>query len=117
MLRFTSKGVEPLRYDRDGDGIYESIASATVVASGSEARDITPPVVKFSEQLKGAKRKVTIKATDSGSGVKIIYYSLDNKRYQPYLGPLVLDSGNPPMIYAFADDRVGNRSSVASPAN
>ena len=113
MFRFTSKGVEPLRYDVDADGIYESIAAATIDASGSEARDITPPVVKFSEQLKGGKRKVTIKATDSGSGVKIIYYSLDNKRYQPYVRALMFDAGSLPTVYAFADDRVGNRSSVS----
>ena len=114
MFRFTSKGVEPLRYDQDGDGVYESIVVATVVASGSEARDITPPVVKFSEQLKGAKRKVTIKATDGGSGVKVIYYSFDRKTYQLYLGPLLFDSAGPHIVYAFADDRVGNRSSIAT---
>jgi hypothetical protein len=114
MFRFTSKGVEPLRYDRDGDGTYESIVSATVVATGAEARDVTPPVVKFSERLAGAKRQVTIKATDRGSGVKIIYYSLDSERYQPYVKALLLDSGSSAMVYAFADDRVGNRSSVFS---
>ena len=117
MFRFTSKGVEPLRYDRDGDGIYESIALATVDVSGSEARDVTPPVVKLSARLEGEKKKVTIKANDSGTGVKIIYYSLDNKRYQPYLRPLVLDAGNNPSVSAFADDRVGNRSAISSLPN
>jgi hypothetical protein len=114
MFKFTSKGVEPLRYDRDGDGIYESIAAATVDVSGLEARDITPPVVKFSERRVGAKRKITITATDQGSGVKVIYYSLDNKKYQPYVGALLLESGSTPLVYAFADDRVGNRSPISS---
>ena len=117
MFRFTSRGVEPLRYDQDGDGIYESIVTATVVASGPEALDVTPPVVKFSQKLTGAKRKVTITATDSGSGVKVIYYSLDEKSYQPYVRALLFDSSSPPMVYAFADDRVGNRSSVAELVN
>jgi len=117
MFRFTSKGVEPLRYDRDADGIYESIALATVDVSGSEARDVTPPVLKFSARLEGDKKKITIKANDSGSGVKGIYYSLDNKRYQPYVRPLVLDVANKPQVSAFADDKVGNRSSISSPPN
>jgi len=114
MLRFASKGVEPLRYDQDGDGIYESIAVATLVATGAEARDVTPPVVKFEARVTGAKTKVTIKAADSGSGVKTIYYSLDNKTYRPYVGALLFEASSPPMVYAFADDRVGNRSSISS---
>jgi hypothetical protein len=114
MLRFTSKGVEPLRYDRDGDGIYESISLATFDVSGSEARDITAPVVKLSARLEGGKTKVTIKATDNGSGVKAIYYSLDNKKYQTYVRPLVFDSDTKPLVSAFADDRVGNRSAISS---
>jgi len=116
-FNFTPKGVESLRYDRDGDGTYESSVAPTIDVNGRAARDVTAPVVKFSKRSVGAKTKITIRATDTGSGVKTIYYSLDEKIYQPYVKALLLDSSITPKVYAFADDQVGNRSSVFSLAN
>jgi len=114
MLKIVRQRIETLRYDKDGDGTYEMSVQPTVDVSGAAARDITGPAVNFAERLVHAKCTVTITARDSGSGVKAIYYSLDGKKYQAYLRPLILDVASTTVVYAFADDRVANRSSISS---
>ncbi|MBA3439564.1 MAG: hypothetical protein H0T92_06825 [Pyrinomonadaceae bacterium] len=106
----TPEGVEDLRYDKDGDGTFETSVAPTVSVSGAAARDLEPPVITFRERAQGSKRLVTIAAADSGSVAKSVRYSLDGRYFQPYIRPLVVDPMQNPVIYAFADDGVANRS-------
>lgn len=111
MLRITPQGVEDLRYDKDGDGVFETIITPTVSVTGTAAQDLKPPTVAFSEKLQGATRLLTITATDSASGVKAVRYSLDGRQFQLYTSPISIDPEKTPAVYAFADDAVANRSS------
>lgn len=113
MLKITAFEVENARYDADGDGSFESIIDPTASAIGESARDVEAPVLTFSEQTQGANRVITIRATDNSSGVKIIRYSIDGIRYQPYSSPISIDSCQTRRVYAIADDNVGNRSDVS----
>jgi hypothetical protein len=114
MLKVRGNTIEQLRYDKDGTGTYDATVPPTIDVSGPAARDITPPVVSFAERLIHGRRRITISATDRVSGVKAIYYSLDNKKYERYTQPLVLEMKSAEVVYAFADDRVANRSSIVS---
>jgi len=108
-LQLTSQGVGELRYDADGDGTYETIVAPTSAVSGLAANDLTPPTLTIQATPETGGRRVTIDAQDA-SGVGAVYYSLDGATFQPYTGPI---SGVPlqlTTLYAFADDRVGNRS-------
>jgi len=110
LLKVTPQGVEDLRYDKDGDGTFESTIAPTASAIGSPPLDMEAPTIAFSEKLQGTKKLVTITAEDKGSGVKIIRYSLDGKKYQPYTSPLVIDPAQTPMVSVIADDNLANRS-------
>jgi len=39
-----------------------------------------------------------------------LFYSLDSKNYQVYMGTFSINAAQTPIVYAFADDNVGNRS-------
>ena len=52
---------------------------------------------------------VTLQATDAGSGVARLLYSLDGTQYQPYTGTFILPATGVEAVYAFADDNAGNR--------
>ncbi len=110
MLKFTSQGVEDMRYDADGDGVFEATVKPTASVTGTLVQDIEGPDVTFSEQVRGMKRLVTINTADSGSGVLAVRYSLDGKQFQPYTQPLLVDPAQNPAIYVIADDNVGNRA-------
>ncbi len=112
MLKITAQGVQNLRYDADDNGSFESSIKPTASAIGESARDVEAPGIVFSEQIQGTNRVVTITATDNFSGVKIIRYSLDGKKYQPYSAPIALNAAQNVTIYAIADDNVGNRSEI-----
>jgi len=73
---------------------------------------VEAPVVTFSERTQGANRVITIRGTDNSSGVKIIRYSIDGIKYQPYSSPISIDACQTRTVYAIADDNVGNRSAV-----
>lgn len=112
ILNITPLGVENLRYDANGDGIFESVLEPTAAAIGESARDADAPVIAFTESGIGASRLVSIGATDAMTGVKIIRYSLDGQRYYVYSGPIAVSACNASRVYAVADDNVGNRSEV-----
>lgn len=113
MLRMTPEGVGHLAYDSDGDGTFETIVTPTVAISGAAAQDVEPPAITFSATPQRNKYLFTITATDAGSGVKGVYYSLDGRRFQPYTNPLNLDPVQTPNVYAFANDNVANRSGLS----
>jgi pimeloyl-ACP methyl ester carboxylesterase len=112
MLKFTPQGVEPLRYDADGDGIFEGTITPTAAVSGTAAGDTEPPVVTVGENRQQTGTVVTITVSDSGSGVKKINYSFDGTNYQTYSAPLIVNPYRVRTIYAFADDNVANRSGL-----
>ena len=105
-------GLEWLRYDADGDGDFESIVQPTAEVTGDAAKDITPPNILMEAREQVSKSIITLSADDSESGVKNIYYSLDGMSYQVYTEPFAVDPGQHPVIYAFADDNVANRSRI-----
>ncbi|MDW8212781.1 MAG: hypothetical protein RMJ55_04440, partial [Roseiflexaceae bacterium] len=113
-LRITPQGVEPLRADIDGDGTFETVIPPTVDVTGAAANDLDAPVVTISATGPLAAKTVTITATDGGAGVKQLLYSLDGTTFQPYTAPFVVDATQTPVVYAFADDNVANRSSLVT---
>jgi len=113
-LNFQSGTVEPLRLDTNKDGTFATTINPTIDLTGSAANDTTPPVISFSTSVAGAITTVTISASDAGAGVKDIFYSLDGTIAQPYATSLALDASKNPVVYAFADDNAGNRSTLMS---
>jgi pimeloyl-ACP methyl ester carboxylesterase len=113
-IQITPQGVGALQYDRDGDGIFETTVAPTVATSGSAAQDTDPPTVSITESRQQTGTLITVTATDSGSGVKAVYYSLDGTQFQSYTQPFTVDPYRTPTVYAFADDNVANRSSLTT---
>lgn len=109
QLKITEKGgVGDLRYDSDGDGVFESIVTPTASLSGPLALDTEPPVINVTGTYQRNTALVTIAATDE-SGVKHLRYSLDGTRYQSYKGPFVIDFAESHSLYIYADDFAANR--------
>ncbi|MCP9494230.1 MAG: hypothetical protein MSG64_07230 [Pyrinomonadaceae bacterium MAG19_C2-C3] len=112
LLQITPQGVDDLRYDADGDGVYESVVKPTSSVVGSSARDTTGPIIKFvTTKTDAVTASVTITAEDENS-VKAIYYSFDGASFYKYERPLRLSLNRFPVVYAFADDNLGNRRSA-----
>jgi hypothetical protein len=105
--------IQSLRHDEDGDGTFERVIDPTAAVSGAAANDTDAPDISIdtAEQPDGTVN-VTITATDD-SGVSKLLYSLDGTIFSPYTESLQFDPAQASTIYAFADDQVGNRSSVA----
>jgi pimeloyl-ACP methyl ester carboxylesterase len=112
MLRITPQGVDQLRYDGDGDGVFESTVNPTAFVDGPQAEDIEPPAISFNEMSERGKKLVTIAAEDSGSGVKSVYFSIDGVHFSAYTDPI--NACQTQVIYAFAEDNVANRSSLVT---
>ncbi|MEN3330809.1 MAG: hypothetical protein V7641_174 [Blastocatellia bacterium] len=102
-------GIEDLRYDADGDGTFETIIPPTVSVEGDAALDATPPVINISGTYQQNTALVAITATDNGSGLQSLRYSLDGTHYQPYTEPFTVNLAQSHAVYAIADDNVANR--------
>lgn len=113
-LRFTGAGVELLRVDSDSNGAFETIPPPSANLTGIAAADVDPPVVRIVASGPLMSRIVTLSVSDSGAGVAAILYSLDNRTFTPYTGPIQVDALATPTVYAFADDAAANRSGVVS---
>jgi pimeloyl-ACP methyl ester carboxylesterase len=113
-LRLSPQSVETLSVDQDGDGIFETTVSPTASVSGLTAGDKVPPVVSINESVGVGGTSVTVTATDVDSGVRSINFSLDGSNFQPFTGTLTLNPSQTPVVYAFADDNVANRSGLAT---
>jgi triacylglycerol esterase/lipase EstA (alpha/beta hydrolase family) len=111
-LQITPQGVEDLLYDSNGDGTFETTVHPTASVTGSAAQDTEPPTVNVSATAQQTNMLVTINAADAVSGVKTAYYSLDGTNFQPYTAPFTVDPFKSPVVYAFADDNVANRSGL-----
>ena len=111
-LHFLPGSVDPLTVDTNNDGSFSTTINPSSDVIGNAAQDTTPPVVSFSATVAGAITTLAAAATDPGSGVKDLFYSTDGATFQAYAGALQLDASKTPVVYAFADDNVLNRSSV-----
>ncbi|MBN1618584.1 PD40 domain-containing protein [Candidatus Dojkabacteria bacterium] len=108
LLLYSTPYTDILHYDANGDGTFESIITPTIVLSGSSGVDITPPTVGISV----TEGIVTISAVDLESGVKDTKYSLDGTTFLSYTDPFTVDLTITPVIYAFSEDNMLNRSGV-----
>ncbi|MGI8641325.1 MAG: alpha/beta fold hydrolase [Pyrinomonadaceae bacterium] len=115
QLVITPEGVGELRYDSNGDGTFDTPITPTVSVTGQAAQDTDAPVVTIAEVIQSpTSRRVTITATDDGSGVRSLFYSLNGTNFQPYVEPLNLNPAQTPVVYAFAEDNVANRSGLVT---
>jgi hypothetical protein len=112
ILTVTDQDIGLLHYDANADGIFETAVTPTIAVSGTLAEDTEPPAIGVTATLQGPATLVSMTVTDTGSGLRDVYYSLDGSEYQPYTGTLLLNPDQTPVLYAFADDNVANRSSL-----
>lgn len=116
MLRVSPDGIDKVRFDKDGDGAFETTAEPDVAVSGPAARDTRGPTLCIGEDRRGAKTVVTLAAADA-SGVEAIYYSPDAREsgdmeFALYTGPFEVDAARTPVVWTVADDKLGNRSGL-----
>jgi pimeloyl-ACP methyl ester carboxylesterase len=115
QLKLTPESEASLRYDSDGDGVFETTLNPSVVLIGTQANDTESPVVTINSTRQGNSVTVEITAQDVTSGVNGISYSIDGVNFSNYSAPFVLSySANPITIYAFADDNAANRSGLVT---
>ncbi|MFF2052948.1 OmpL47-type beta-barrel domain-containing protein [Leifsonia sp. NPDC058194] len=90
----------------------DAAGNVSAVASTSVRIDATPPVV--TPALNVAARTVALSASDAGSGVASVEYSLENRvSWKPYTAPVPLDRGAHVVNYR-ATDAAGNVSGIGS---
>ena len=99
--------------DKAGNVSPEGMVSFTVVAAPPV--DTTPPTT--SAALSGTttptgdyvgRATVTITATDTGSGVKLVEYLLDNGSWTPYTAPVAVNALGAHTVRYRASDNAGN---------
>jgi hypothetical protein len=57
-------------------------------------------------------QKVTVSASDTESGIRKIYYSINGTSFVEYTQPVTVNPVLNPRIYSFAEDNAGNRSQI-----
>jgi hypothetical protein len=112
LLSFGPQGAKNLRYDTDGDGIFEESVEPTAAVNGAAANDTSPPGMTPSHGGSLSRTSITLTTTDDGSGVKAVHFSLDGVHFQPYTGSFTVNATETPLVYAFADDKIANRSTL-----
>ncbi|MFJ2034108.1 OmpL47-type beta-barrel domain-containing protein [Streptosporangium sp. NPDC087985] len=104
--------------DKAGNTSEAGSVTFTVVAPKQD--DTTPPTV--SAQLTGSmdwawnyvgSATLKITATDAGSGVDTVEYSIDGQPFALYTEPLVIDQPGAHTVSYRATDKAGNTSNVA----
>jgi hypothetical protein len=111
-MQIDENGKASLQYDSDGDGIPNTQVKPTVAVTGAQAADTEPPAITISHTLQGKDTVVTITAADKGVGVGQVHYWFAGTEFQIYTGPIVVDMTQHNTVYAFADDKVANRSGL-----
>ncbi len=110
QFKITEKGgIDDLRYDANDDGTFETVIPPTVSLEGTPALDVEPPAINITGTYQQNGALVAITATDGGSGLKSLRYSLDGTHYQPYAGPFTVNFAQHHAVYAYADDFAANR--------
>jgi pimeloyl-ACP methyl ester carboxylesterase len=105
-----------LKVDLDGNGATDMTLLPTYILNRQQSADREPPHTSI--QIQGQKDSrgsftgpvvVTLQATDPGSGIHQIEYSLDGGQSgQAYTGPFTVIAEEVPVLYAQATDRAGN---------
>lgn len=111
-LAIRRSNIDVLHYDSDGDGAFDTPVEPTVSVSGPAAQDDEPPIVKFRATVRPEAIHVDISAEDRGTAVKAVFFSLDGTNFLPYTDMLRLNPTRTPVVYAFAQDEVANRSGI-----
>ncbi|MEU9015224.1 family 16 glycoside hydrolase [Streptomyces sp. NPDC048479] len=111
-------GTHKVRYkatDKAGNAAVEKSVDFTVVTPPAE--DKTPPETsagvtgqKNSDGAYITSAKVTLTATDAGSGVDKVEYSLDGGPYLAYTTPVIIDRVGFHTVLHRATDKAGNTS-------
>ncbi len=114
LLEITPTGVADLKYDSDGNGTFDTQVNPTINVSGTQAQDIESPHLNINETVQAGNSRIDLEATDAGTGVQSIMYSLNGTTFQQYSSPLTLNASTTPTIYAYADDNVFNRSGLVT---
>ena len=111
QFQLSAAGVTPLQIDANRDGRFESILEPSAHVFGAAAKDTRGPEIRF-EVLERDTTSVliAIKATDKETGVKKLFYSIDNKHDFPYESPVRVKLNESNFIVGVADDNAGNRS-------
>jgi hypothetical protein len=110
LLAISASGIDDLRYDNRGNGLFLSTMKPTAHVLAPAAWDIEGPSIEISESPKDANALlITIKARDE-SGVSKLYYFVDGGRVVRYEKPFEADRAKAHLITAIADDNAGNRS-------
>ena len=105
-------GVSPLRLDANRDGRFETVVEPTAHVRGLAAKDTRGPEFKFEVLDRDATSiLISIKAVDTGTGVKNLFYTIDDKWLFPYEGPVRVKLSESTYIIGISDDNAGNRSS------
>ncbi len=112
IVRLSPAGIEDLRYDSDGNGSFDTPIVPTASVSGTAAADVEPPIITITSTVQVTTAVVTLVAADTGSGVHSLLYSLDGTSFYSYTNTLQLDMNQAPILYAFAQDNIANRSSL-----
>jgi hypothetical protein len=112
LLTITPQGGGDLRYDTNGDSVFVGRVAPTASVTGAAANDIAPPEITPTHSGPLSQMTITLTATDSGSGVKQLLYSFDGVHFQTYTEPFAVNATQSPLVYAFADDNIANRSSL-----
>ena len=79
--------------------------------------DRSRPKIKYERPTNwvNTNRTIKLEATDVGSGVAGIYYKTSSDgTYKKYTGPITVDSR---LVYAYAEDRAGNKSTFYAYTN
>lgn len=113
QLKITSQGVENLRYD-DGSGTFANVINPTISVTGSQASNIYAPVVsiKVTGPLDAKSVDITAKATGANNNISAVWYSVDGTTFKRYKQGISINTMQNPTLYVFADDQIGNRSSL-----
>lgn len=114
LLKFSSAGVENLRYDADGDGTFETEVQPSVNLTGASASDKTPPTIDVSYTVNDNEATVMVSAADNGTGVKQIRYIVNGATGDHiYNSPFTVNLSQSQLIYVSAEDNAGNRNVLA----
>lgn len=114
LIQISPGGVSTLSYDSNGDGTFDTPVTPTIIVNGPNAADLEAPSVNVNETVQGGSSRIDLEATDAGSGVQRIMYSLNGTSFQQYSTPLQLNAATTPTIYVYADDNVFNRSGLVT---
>ncbi len=114
LIQLSPQGVTTLAYDSNGDGTFDTLVNPTINVTGTQAQDIEAPLLFVNETVQGGSSRIDLEATDTGTGVQRIMYSLNGTTFQQYTTPLTLNPAVTPTIYAYADDNVFNRTGLVT---